>query len=297
MLLINFIFYTFLFELVYFYTFKFITNLVIKVSLAFCLMMYKLFFIFLFIGCCSFSQNVNTVLIDSTAIKLERAVGKDTFGTLYYTTDDYTFYKKSKDTTTTYTNFQLGNITSANAFNPLKINLFYEDFNTVIILDNRLAEISKIDFNLVEPYKNITFVSTGFSNTLWLFNQDKQILELYDYTSNSVKVKTVPIASRVLDLKSDYNYCYLLTEDYLYVYNYFGSLINKYPNAGYEALAFSKAHLILKKEDLFYILPKNTTKISVLKHTKLLINQFFATNESLYIYNGELLYQYKLKLE
>ncbi|WP_299366357.1 hypothetical protein [Winogradskyella sp.] len=236
-------------------------------------------------------------LKDSASLKAKDIFGIDTFGTLYYTTDDNTFNKKTKDTTITYTNFQLSEITTANAFNPLKINLFYQDFNTVIILDNRLAEVFKVDFNTTQPYKNVSFVSTGFDNTLWIFNQDLQQLELYDYKSNTIRLKTVPIQSEILDLKSDYNNCYMLTENYLYIYNYFGSLIAKHLNKGYESLAFSKAHLILKKEDKLFILSKNTDEIKPISHSNLLINQFLVTNETLYIYHDEILRQYQLKLE
>ncbi|WP_111685209.1 hypothetical protein [Winogradskyella tangerina] len=242
-------------------------------------------------------QEVQLQLKDSMKLDAKSIFGVDTFGTLYYSTDDNTFNKKTKDTTITYTNFQLSEITTANAFNPLKINLFYQDFNTVVILDNRLAEVFKIDFNTTQPYKNVSFVSTGFDNTLWIFNQDLQQLELFDYKSNNVRLKTVPIQSEILDLKSDYNNCYMLTENYLYVYNYFGSLIAKHPNEGYERMAFSKAHLVLKKADGFDILSKNTEEIKPITGSNLLISQFLVTNETLYIYHDEILRQYQLKLE
>jgi hypothetical protein len=260
--------------------------------------MQKLFYIlFLFSYVCFSQQQFKASLKDSTHLEAEHIFGVDTFGTLYYTTDDYTFHKKTKDTTIAYNNFQLGKITSANTFNSLKINLFYQDFNTVVILDNRLAEIYKIDFNTIQPYKNVSFVSTGFDNTLWVFNQDLQQLELYDYKTNKVRLKTVPVQSTVLDLKSDYNSCYMLTENYLYIYNYFGSLIAKYKNEGYQSLAYSKAHLIIKKEKQLYVLPKNGTEIQKIEHSNLLINQFLVTNETLYIYDDEILRQYQLKLE
>ena len=242
-------------------------------------------------------KKVKGVFIDSTKLKVASVFGIDTFETLYYTTKDYTFHKKTKDTTITYTNFQLGEVTTANAFNPLKINLFYKDFNTVVILDNRLAEVSKVDFNVVQPYKNVSFVSTGFDNTLWLFNQDMQQLELYDYKTNTTRLKTVPIQSEVLDLKSDYNNCYMLTERYLYIYNYFGSLINKFENNGYTDMAFSKANLILKKENELSILTKNSNEIWPIALPNLLISQFLVTNETLYIYDDEMLRQYQLKLD
>ncbi|MBC3847441.1 hypothetical protein H8K90_13680 [Winogradskyella echinorum] len=254
-------------------------------------------FFFLFSFSLVAQEQIKASIKDSTIFKADKIFGVDTFGTLYYTTKNNTFHKKTKDTIITYSNFQLGEITSANTFNSLKINLFYSDFNTVIILDNRLAEIFKIDFNTISPYKNISFVSTGFDNTLWVFNQDLQQLELYDYKTNKTRLKTVPVQSNILDLKSDYNNCYMLTEKYLYIYNYFGSLISKFKNEGYESLAYSKAHLILKKAEQLYVLPKNGTEIQKIEHQNLLINQFLVTNETLYIYDSETLRQYQLKIE
>ncbi|MBC2846354.1 hypothetical protein [Winogradskyella flava] len=260
--------------------------------------MYKAFIFFFIISFSAFAQEqIHISIKDSTTLKADKIFGVDTFGTLYYTAEDNTFHKKTKDTTITYTNFQLSEITSANAFNPLKINLFYQDFNTVIILDNRLAEVFKIDFNTVQPYKNVSFISTGYDNTLWIFNQDLQQLELYDYKTNKIRLKTVPVQSQILDLKSDYNNCYMLTENYLYIYNYFGSLIAKHKNDGFENMAFSKAHLVLKKDNGLNILTKNTTEIKPVEHPNLLINQFLVTNETLYIYDDEILRQYQLKLE
>jgi hypothetical protein len=256
-----------------------------------------LFIIFLFGYTCFAQEQVKASLKDSTHLKAEIIFGVDTFGTLYYSTKDNSFHKKTKDTIITYSNFQLGRITSANTFNSLKINLFYKDFNTVVILDNRLAEIFKIDFNTIKSYKNVSYVSTGFDNTLWIFNQDLQQLELYDYRTNNIRLKTVPVQSDILDLKSDYNNCYLLTENYLYIYNYFGSLISKHKNEGYISLAFSKANLVLKKNNQLHILQKNKTEIQPIEHPNLLINQFLVTNETVYIYDDETLRQYQLKIE
>lgn len=233
---------------------------------------------------------------DSVNFEAEIIFGIDAFGTTYFSDQNQSFYKKSTDTIISYANFQLGKITSANVFNPLKINIFYQDFNTVVVLDNRLAEITKIDFNTIEDYKNVALISTGFDNTLWLFNQDTQQLELYDYVTKKTRLKTIPIQSQPLDLKSDYNYCYLLTENYLYIYNYFGSLIDKIENTGFTEMAFGKVYLILKQENNLFLLPKNNSELKAIDTTNLLINQFLVTNETLYIYNDKMLRHYQLKL-
>ena len=257
----------------------------------------KLFcYIWLFFWFCGFSQEEFTLVFkDAIQIDAQKIYGVDTFGTMYYSTKDQTFYKKSKDTLIAYSNFRLGEIFSADTFNPLKIKLFYKDYNTLVVLDNRLAEVFLVDFNTLQSYKNVSHLATGNDNTVWIFNQDQQNLELYNYKSNTTRFKSIPIPSNVLDLKSDYNYCYLLTKNHLYIFNYFGSLINKLPNTGYTKMAFGKSYLILQKENNLFVLPKNNTKILPINPSIFFTEQFLVTNETLYIYQNKTLTLYQLK--
>lgn len=236
-------------------------------------------------------------VVDSISIKADQIIAVDNFETIYYLKNNILYKKPKAQPAINYSNVQLGVPTSINVFNPLKINMFFQDFNSVIILDNRLAEIFKIDFNLIQPYKNVTHISTGYDNTLWIFNQDIQQLELYDYKNEKLRVTTVPIQSDVLDLKSDYNYCWMLTEKYLYQYTYFGSLISKTENKGYTSLAVNNENLILKSETGLFFKSKKSNDIIPLITPKLLINQFLLTNETLYIYDSNKLHSYQLKIE
>ncbi|NRA94050.1 MAG: hypothetical protein HRU26_15465 [Psychroserpens sp.] len=260
-------------------------------------MRYLFLFFLVFANSLSAQDAIEATLLGNDALEVDQIVGIDNFDTFYYI-DDNTIYKQSKDgTNINFSNYQLGDVSTANTFNPLKINLFYQDFNYVIILDNRLAEIFKLDFNSIQPYKNITHISTGFDNTLWVFNVDLQQLELYDYLANTNRFAAVPVQSIVLDLESDYNYCWLLTEKYLYQYNYFGSMISKIENSGFTEITKSNGHLVLKKEDMLYFKHKKSDKIIPINLPKLLINQFLLTNETLYIYDLNLLHKYQLKIE
>ncbi|WP_460219937.1 hypothetical protein [Psychroserpens sp. MEBiC05023] len=250
-----------------------------------------------------FSANLiaqNTIeLLPKEAIELEadQIIAIDNFETIYYTKGPV-LYKKPKDKSSiNYSNVQLGFPTTVNAFNPLKINMFYQDFNTVIILDNRLAEIFKIDFNNNQPYKNVSHVSTGFDNTLWIFNQDQQQLELYDYKTDRTRATTVPIPSEVLDLKSDYNSCWILTKAYLYQYTYYGSLVSKLKNKGFTSIAIQDENMILKSNTNLFYKAKQSDTIIPIATPKLLINQFLLTNETLYIYDSKKLHSYQLKIE
>lgn len=251
--------------------------------------------IFLFLPFLIVAQEpIEATFISETNLKAQTLVAIDNFKTLYYINNNVLF-KKDDTKTISYNNLQLGNITSANAYNPLKINVFYRDFNTAVILDNRLAEIFKLDFNSIEPYRSISHISSGHDNTLWLFNQNTQQLEVYDYKNNITRSKTLPVSNTVLDIKSNYNYCWLLTKDYLYLYNYVGTLLTKTKNNGYTSMDESDGNIILKKDNnLFYIKKDTETTVPIIL-PNLLINQFSVTNETLYIYNNETLKQFQLK--
>ncbi|WP_203257585.1 hypothetical protein [Hyunsoonleella ulvae] len=252
---------------------------------------------FLVTGVLSAQQSVEIIPEKTSNFKADTIIGIDNFGTIFYSNSN-TVYKKDKDTTISYNNLQLGKLTTANSFNPLKINLFYQELNTVIILDNRLAEIFKVDFNSINNYKNVSHVSTGYDNTIWLFNQDTQLLEVFDYKTRNTKAQTLkPIDSPILDLKSNYNYAYLLTENELLVYNYFGSLVRKVKNQGYTSLEENNEAVFLKKDNALFYLNTDSNSILSVKTYNILIPQFFVTNETLYIYNFETLQEFQIKIK
>jgi len=241
-------------------------------------------------------QSIETTFINKTELKAESIIGVDNFETTYYINNNELFKTERGIVSSTYSNIQLGYITSVNTFNPLKINLFYRAFNTVIILDNQLSEMFKIDFNTVQPFKDITHISTGSDNTLWLFNQNTQQLENYDFKTNTTRTQTLPIQGKVLDLKSNYNFCWLLTKNYIHTYNYISSLLSKVKNTGFTKLVETNGNLILQKENQLFYLAKGTEIFIEIKIPKLLIKQFLVTNETLYIYDNEFLHEYRLKI-
>ena len=252
-------------------------------------------YIFIFISIPLFSQNnINTKLIIKTQLRANDIVGIDNFNDVVYIQNNSLEINRTTGKIN-YNNAQLGEITSANAFNPLKINVFYKDFGTVVILDNRLSEITKINFNTLRPFRNISHCSTGNDNTIWIFNQNTQQLEVFDYKLNKTRNKSLPIQEEVVSMASNYNYCWLLTKNNLYKYNYFGILQNKIKNSGFTNMVETNGNIILKKGNSLFYLNKEKNLPIPIKSPNLLINQFLVTNETLYIYNDEILQKFQLK--
>ena len=135
-----------------------------------------------------FGQNRKLIAskLNHITIDADEFLGYDQFG-FYYTINNNVFTKTKDSTSLGYKNISLGKITKADIQNPLKIILFYENFNSVIILDNQLNEIQSINFS-ENPNPIVTnAIGMATQNQLWIYNSLNQQIGLYDYLKNQYK--------------------------------------------------------------------------------------------------------------
>jgi hypothetical protein len=71
-------------------------------------------------------------------------------------------------------------------------------------------------------------------------------------------------------------------------------LVSKTRHDGFEDFKLGADFIIFKKENTLFYKEKNNKKIRVLKIPKKTIKQFFVMQQTLYIYDGKLLYHYQL---
>ena len=133
----------------------------------------------------------------------------------------------------TFSDISLGDISSIDVSNPMKIVVFYKNSGKIFILDNQLSlHNDPLDlFQLVE--RDIQFVANSGSNNLWLYDQfSNQIIQVdysmkitnstgvltgflpYDFTPSKIIEKTEKLF--VLSTKSE-----------LAVFDIFGSFLYK----------------------------------------------------------------------
>ena len=255
---------------------------------------FNLFLILLVFSTVQSQQSIEARFVKKTKADWEYFVGVDQFDALYFIKDE-TLYKKQKNKIQSYSNLQLGEIDHVQVFNTLKIVAFHKDQNTVVLLDNRLAELSEINFNTTTQYRLINNVALGSDTTFWIFNTLTLQLELIDYETSKTKLNTIPLDDKALVIDSNYNNLYVLTASYFYQFNYTGSLIYKIKHNGFEDFKMMNEGVLFKKNNNIYYKPSNSSEFHILEIPKNLIKQFFVMNQTLYIYDGEFLHHYQLK--
>ncbi|MEZ7497056.1 hypothetical protein QO206_16280 [Leeuwenhoekiella aequorea] len=229
------------------------------------------------------------------SLQADTFVGVDSYQSLYYIKNK-TLHKENAGTTIQFSDLQLGTISDVDLLNPLRITLFYAETNTAVILDNTLNEISRIQFNELENFRNISHARTASDRRLWVFNVDAQRLELYDYLNNTFITDFTPQNQNALALTNDYNTCWVRTTDTLYQYNQYGSLLSKQPINKLGDFQYSKGEMIAVIDDTLSIRPINSKHWSPIKYLPEDIKAFYLNAGILYLYHSDLISTYKLNL-
>ncbi len=240
--------------------------------------------------------------ISKAPLVADRFIGLDNYKKTYFI-KDRVLHKQGPDVNFLFNDLQLGRITSVDIINPLKVVVFFQDTNTVVLLDNKLSEIERINFNNLPQFFNISTATNAGNNSLWLFNVDTQQLELYNYGSKLQTVVSQPFPGKLISQASNFNYCFTLMEKNLRAFNVYGSILNEAPSEGYERIIQQNENLIALKENSLYYIPDFAKRNEAISHetvklplTEITIKDLQLTNDFLYIYDGENLHSFKLTL-
>lgn len=262
--------------------------------------MKKLFVLFLLLSQFGLAQ---TLTFESAKPLLaDRFIGLDTYKNTYFI-KDFVIHKQGPDGNFRFTDLQLGRITSVDIINPLKVIAFYQDTNTVVMLDNKLNEIERINFSNLPNFLNVSTATHAGNNSLWLFNVDTQQLELYNYGSNMQTVVSQPFPGKLLSQASNFNYCFTLTEKKLRAFNIYGSILNEIPSEGFEKIIQQNENIVAQKDSSLYYLSDFARRDNTIDHKavplelpEIVIKDLQLTHDLLYIYDGENLHTYTLTL-
>ena len=246
-----------------------------------------------------FSQNqkLTPLKIDSIRFDGDAFLGYDSFG-FYYTIKNNVFSKINTLDTLEYKNISLGKITKVDLQNPLKIVLFYENFNTVIVLDNQLNETQKINFSENTIPILATAIGIASQNQLWVYNTMNQQLGLYDYLSNNYKTISVPFIESIKSYSSDFNvFHWVDSKNNWYVCDIFGKIISKGIIPDFDSIVIINENQFIYSKDavlILYDLEKvKKTEIEISEKT---FKKFYYKDQILSIFTSAGITNYKITI-
>jgi hypothetical protein len=175
--------------------------------------------------------------------------------------------------------------------------LFYKDFNSVIILDNNLNELTnRIDLSKETLFNNVEMVSISSENDLWLYADDTK-LHLYDYKNHSVKIQTQPMNfyQEVFVpnlMKSTYKNVWMGTENGILQFNEYGNYIQFIKmNDISNIFPLKNKFTYIKNENLFLF--ENNKSIPIQLNYKNNIKNIYVNKTNIYIYDGSKIHKYR----
>ncbi|MBA2746309.1 MAG: hypothetical protein H0U44_08805, partial [Flavisolibacter sp.] len=177
--------------------------------------MKKLFNVLFILYCCFPAEAQNPFLItgniDHYPAAADEFVGRDHFGGFYFISDN-TLSRLQGGKTLDYKNISKGKIAHVDIQNPLLILVFYQSFNTVILLDGQLNEVREINLNQLESPVQAVAAGLASQNRIWLFDALQQQIIIYDYNQNTYRSISTPLLGILQYYQTDFNTFYWINE-------------------------------------------------------------------------------------
>jgi hypothetical protein len=265
--------------------------------------MKKLFFIvnlFILPVLFTYCQEIMTSKINSISIDADAFIGYDQLDSYYFTKNNV-LYKQVGEQVINYMNVGLGKLKKVDIINPLKIVLFYEDFNSVVFLDNQLNEKQKINFSDLNTPIIAHAVGMAAKNSIWYFDLNNQKIGLYDYEQNKQIPLSQPLSTSITWYQSNLNYFYWRDNQSTWnSIDVFGKIKKIEENVTDEFLILSgKEYIIHKKNDnesaLFLINDNQNKKSQKINIDEKSIKNFSYKNQILTIFTGKEIINYKIQ--
>jgi hypothetical protein len=253
---------------------------------------------------CSFSsfygqsQKINPALISQLKTDADEFVGYDSFGYKYQILNNV-FSKIKGSEIFEYKNVSLGNITKVDIQNPLKIVLFYEDFNSVVLLDNQLNKMTEINFSQNTIPIVVSAIGMSTQNQLWIYNTMNQQIGLFDYLKNEYKTVSVPLTESFKYYQTDFNTFYWIDKNnHWFSCDIFGKISNLGNISDFDKIEIIDSQKYLfSKANLLYISNISKSNIQTISEIEILeksFDKFYYKDQILSIFTDKEIVNYKI---
>jgi hypothetical protein len=254
-------------------------------------------FVFLLLSIFGYSQWIEKGTIPVHAQK----IAVDELGNIYYLNDNsINKMNISGKLLASYSNFSLGNISSFDVSDPLRILVFYKDFSSVLFLDNNLSilrdPVSLDDLGIYDAGAVCASHRGGF----WVFSQNNK--QLLRFNSNLIQEQESAILFNSenlndnIDLAELTNYLFLsFLSNGIMMFDSFGSFVKQIPVRDAICLHVNATNLYfvennqlvlynIKQSKFTYVAPPLSEFVDVAYNQGV---WYFAENEQIRIFSQE----------
>lgn len=242
-------------------------------------------------------SKIQAIPLSKQKIVADEFVGYDNLGNLYYITNNI-FFKKNETEIWQYKNISLGEITKIDLQNPLKIVLFYENFNTSVLLDNQLNEVQKINFSEINLPINTTATGIASQNKLWIYNSSTQQIGLYDYLKNTFQSTTPSFKINIKYYISDFN-TFQWIDDNLnwFSCDIFGKITDLGKVSDFDQIQVITNHVIVfSKTGKLYLQDLSKNSLYTIENIEKSFKNFYYKDQILSIFTNEGISNYKITI-
>lgn len=216
----------------------------------------------------------------------------------HYSIKNNVLNKKKSTKSYQYNNLSLGKITKVDFQNPLQVLVFYKNFNTIVLLDNQLNEIKKIDFNLKVTPITLEAVALSSQNQIWIYDSISSKIGLYNVNTDTFKWISTMLENQITYYESDYTHFYWIdTSLNQYRISIYGTIEKYGLLRKFDAIQLTKNgnYIFQSEQELYYYDLKSNTSSKIVFDEKI-ISKFFLRDEILSIFTQNEITNYKIIL-
>lgn len=190
-----------------------------------------------------------------------------------------------------YADTKIGAVSSIDVSNPLKITIFYDDFNKVKIIDNTLTVIREL--NLSENFSDITACGTANDGNLWIYDPIQfKLLKINESGEKLVETSNVNDFGmqnvHITDVREKSNIVATVDRDNgFYFFDNLGQYLFHYPVKGIKSFQFDGTRIIYYTDTGLHIFTLKWKETSILTLPKAIntstVNTILVHNNDAFI--------------
>ena len=160
----------------------------------------------------------------------------------------------------------------------------------------------RISLNQLSPSRFYEHAKLAGERRLWLHDLDQNRLELYDYINNRTLISTAVLKDDISQLLSDYNFCHVVSKNYIETYNSYGSKTATMPFVEGSLLDYDFESLIILKDHQVKVMRMDKeyrfreSEITTRSISEKEVNSLYLKNGKLYIWTGKRVDVYTINL-